>query len=320
MAEGVDVSRHQGTIDWAAARRGGIAFAYIKLTEGTGYLDPAADAHLTAARAGGVLVGGYHFARPDTNPPEADATAFATALKVHGLARPGVLPPCLDMERAATGFVDYVAWSKRFLATLRGLTGYQPVMIYASSSWWKAEYLGGGWLDDNAWAWVAHYGATPGSPGFKSARTVMHQYTAAGTIPGYSGTLDRNTCWVDLSTLTAVPPAPGGTGSTGVELMERITVTPPNKDQNSVRVFLSGSPGAAIVVRPRIGGDGYSAPMWIGDIFAWGNDHQGVGHNPTQIPGYNNKLTSHRRYDLPGALWADVNYSAAEPFDIDLIG
>jgi hypothetical protein len=60
--------------------------------------------------------------------------------------------------------------------------------------------------------------------------------------------------------------------------------------------------------------------MWVGDIFAWGNDKQGVGHNPTQVKGYNNRLTSHRRYDLPGAVWADVNYSAAEPFEIDIVG
>jgi len=101
------------------------------------------------------------------------------------------------------------------------------------------------------------------------------------------------------------------------ELMERITVTPPNAGSNSVRVYLSGTDTAGIVVRPRIKGDGFAAPMWVGDIFAWGNDKQGVGQNPTQTPGYNNRLTSHRRYDLKGAVWADVNYSAAEPFEID---
>lgn len=102
--------------------------------------------------------------------------------------------------------------------------------------------------------------------------------------------------------------------------MQTITVHPPNADQNAVRVELSGSAGAAIIVRPRINGEGYSKPMWVGDIFAWGNDHQGIGHNPTQTPGYNSRLTSHRRYELPGALWADVNYSAAEDFEIDIVG
>jgi hypothetical protein len=118
-----------------------------------------------------------------------------------------------------------------------------------------------------------------------------------------------------------VPSAPASQlTQAGVEIMERITVTPPNAEQNTVRVNLSGSAGAAIVVRPRIDGTGFSKPMWIGDIFAWGNDHNGIGHNPTQIPGYNSRLTSHRRYDLPGGVWADINYSAAEPFEIDIVG
>lgn len=122
----------------------------------------------------------------------------------------------------------------------------------------------------------------------------------------------------------SVPVAPSpnspATSQAGVEIMERKTITPPNADQNSFRVWLSGSAGAAVIIRPRIGGDGYSKPMWVGDIFAWGSDHQGVGHNPTQTPGYNNRLTSHRRYDLPGAVWADINYSSTDPFEIDIVG
>ncbi len=118
----------------------------------------------------------------------------------------------------------------------------------------------------------------------------------------------------------ASPTHPEPTTTTGVEIMERITVTPPDGGSHAVRVFLSGSPGAAVIIRPRLGGDGLSKPMWIGDIFAWGSDKQGVGHNPTQTPGYVNRLTSHRRYDLPGAVWADINYSAAEPFEIDIVG
>lgn len=103
--------------------------------------------------------------------------------------------------------------------------------------------------------------------------------------------------------------------------MQRITVTPPNANSNSVRLLLSGSPGSAIVVRPRLGNDGNAVkPMWVGDIFAWGSDKQGIGHNPTGTAGYQPKLTTHRRYELPGAVWADLNYSAAEAFDIDIVG
>ncbi|WP_328449342.1 MULTISPECIES: peptidoglycan recognition protein family protein [unclassified Amycolatopsis] len=112
----------------------------------------------------------------------------------------------------------------------------------------------------------------------------------------------------------------GAPGTTGVEILERITVTPPDAGEHTVRVFLSGSPGSAIVVRPRLGGDGSTKPMWVPGILAWGSDHTGIGHNPAQTPGYDPRLTSHRRYEVPGAVWADLHYSAAEPFDVDLVG
>lgn len=201
MSDGVDVSKHQGIIDWHAARSTGTVFAYIKITEGIGYVDPKADIHLRGARAAGLITGGYHFARPDTNSPEADAQHFATEIRARGLAEPGCLPPCLDLERSAG--VDYIDWAQRFLATLRRITGYQPAMVYASTSWWSKQLGGGRWLDANTWAWVAHYGKLPGQPGYRSERTVMHQYADRGRISGYDADIDVNTCWVDLATLTS---------------------------------------------------------------------------------------------------------------------
>ncbi len=101
--------------------------------------------------------------------------------------------------------------------------------------------------------------------------------------------------------------------------MDRITVTPKNDGVNTVRVNLSGTGGAAIVVRPTLKGDGTCDPMWVGNVYAWGSDKQGVGNNPKSKAGYNDRLTSHRRIELPGAVWADVEYSAHpdHPFVID---
>lgn len=216
MAEGVDVANHQSDIDWNAAHAGGIEFAYIKVTEGIGYVDPRVDAHLPAARAAGLTTGLYHYARPDTNPPEADAESFAAQAMQRGSTKAGNLPPCLDMEQLAQG-VDMVDWTKRFLARVRDLTGYGPAMIYANTSWWNNQLGGGGWLDDQTWAWVAHYGRAAGDPGWKGDRAVMHQYASDGRIPGYGANIDRSVCWVDLASLTSGvlpdPPHGGGGGT-----------------------------------------------------------------------------------------------------------
>lgn len=231
---GVDVSMHQaarqpnGTyrnvIDWRRARdNSGVRWAYVKISEGVQYIDPAADAILAAiAEAGGILSGGYHYARPDTNAPEQDAEDFGHALLARNLANQDHLPPCLDMEQEKgipAGF-DMVSWTQRCIARLRAVTGYQLVMIYANTNWWRNWLGGGGWLDENTFAWVADYGPPPGQPGWKGARAVAHQYGSDGTIDGYGGRIDVNTAWVDLGSLATggVPlpkPPAGGGGGTG---------------------------------------------------------------------------------------------------------
>jgi lysozyme len=58
---GVDVSAHQGTIDWSKVGRGHIAFAYVKATEGADYTDARFATNWVEARRVGLDVGAYHF-------------------------------------------------------------------------------------------------------------------------------------------------------------------------------------------------------------------------------------------------------------------
>lgn len=214
MITGVDVSRHQGDIDWEAARNFGVRFAYIKVTEGVGYVDPRVDAHLGGARAAGVAPGLYHFARPDTNSPTADAEHFASEVNTRSAAGPGNLPPCLDLEELKPGSlsgINLVAWVSNFLAVARRITSRRQFILYGSASFLRDRLAGLGWLDTDCLVWVAHYGRAAGDPGIKDSRTVMHQYTSTGRIAGYSRDIDVNACWVDLSTLTGgttPPPSP----------------------------------------------------------------------------------------------------------------
>jgi hypothetical protein len=201
-------------------------------------------------------------------------------------------------------------------ATMRRRSGFAYPVIYCNRSTWpkvKAAFAAQGVAPPLYW--IATASGRPEIPD----GAIAAQYLL-DIAPG-----------IDVSAVAdywpGVDPTPGSTGggqaaadSTGVDLMERITVTPANAGQNTVRLNLSGSAGAAVIVRPRINRDGVSKPMWVGNIFAWGSDKTGVGHNPKTQPGYDDRLTSHRRFALPGAVWADLEYSAAEPFDIDIVG
>lgn len=230
---GVDVSMHQGwrdaggvyhsSINWPAARdTSGVRWAYFKLTEGIGYVDPCADSHLAGIRnAGGILPGAYHWGRPDTNTPRQDAEHFAANLLPRGLASKDALPPCLDMEQEAGRDFDYLTWTKNWVYETRRATGYPLVMIYASTHWWRTRLGNGDWLDENAFAWVADYESIPdpGDPGWKGARCVAHQYQSDGRIAGYDRFIDCNVCWVDLGSLATggvplpAPPGPTGPGA-----------------------------------------------------------------------------------------------------------
>ncbi|MEU0795366.1 hypothetical protein ABZ342_35335 [Amycolatopsis sp. NPDC005961] len=259
---------------------------------------------VTAANipAGAQMVAGY-IDKIQLEPwSAADWARFPNAVKVTIVKKASTNDGhVLDVEPGDAGPGEAPGWVR-----MRRAAGADPT-IYCNLSTWptvRSAFSSAGVAEPHYW--IAHYNGDPAIPDGAIAK----QYRG-DVAPGY-----------DVSSVADYWPGVDGNGSasTGVEIMERITVTPPNANQNTVRVFLSGSPGAAIVIRPRLGGDGFSKPMWVGDIFAWGNDHQGVGHNPTQVAGYNNKLTSHRRYDLPGAVWADINYSAADPFELDIVG
>ncbi|SDM20208.1 glycoside hydrolase family 25 protein [Allokutzneria albata] len=199
MSSGIDVSRHQD-VNWYGVRDAGYEWAYIKATEGIGYVDPLFDAHVDAARSVGFTIGGYHFARPDTNPPEADAEHFATELNARGLAGEGNLPPCLDIERDNGG--DLAEWVRVFIAETRRITGRHQIMVYASTSWFRDKLNPDHWLDDGVRLWVAHYGRTPGQPGYLTDKVCAHQYTDTGRLPGIDGHVDLNVCMVELSRLT----------------------------------------------------------------------------------------------------------------------
>jgi lysozyme len=95
--QGIDVSHHQGRIDWprvAAAKT--VQFAYIKATEGGDYRDASFARNWLESRQAGIVRGAYHFftlCRPGrdqaknylaTVPREADALPIAVDLEFLG--------------------------------------------------------------------------------------------------------------------------------------------------------------------------------------------------------------------------------------------
>jgi hypothetical protein len=59
--QGIDVSHHQGQIDWQAVGDSGIQFAYIKATEAEDYRDPQFSTNWREAQNSGIARDAYHY-------------------------------------------------------------------------------------------------------------------------------------------------------------------------------------------------------------------------------------------------------------------
>ncbi len=90
---GVDVSSYQGEIDWEVLSRQQIAFAFIKATEGSAFVDAHFAKNYENALQTGLRAGAYHFFSFDS-PGETQAEHFMSqAPKTEG-----ALPPVVDFE------------------------------------------------------------------------------------------------------------------------------------------------------------------------------------------------------------------------------
>ncbi|HEX6740384.1 MAG TPA: GH25 family lysozyme [Sphingomicrobium sp.] len=91
--QGVDVSAHQGAIDWPRLREQGVDFAYIKASEGGDFRDSAFARNWAAAGRAGIRRGAYHFftlCRPGAD----QAANFLAAVPPDSTA----LPAAVDLE------------------------------------------------------------------------------------------------------------------------------------------------------------------------------------------------------------------------------
>ncbi|MFC5799263.1 lysozyme [Streptomyces formicae] len=200
QTEGVDVSSHQGNVNWASLWSSGVKWAYVKATEGTYYENPYFAQQYNGSYTIGMIRGAYHFATPDTTTGTAQADFFVD--NGGGWSRDGrTLPGVLDIEWNPYGPACYgktqsamVTWIRDFLNRYKARTGRDAV-IYTATSWWTqctGNHSGFGAANP---LWVARYNTTPGTLPAGWAYYTMWQYTSTGPIVGdhnkFNGALDR---------------------------------------------------------------------------------------------------------------------------------
>lgn len=182
---GMDVSSHQGTVDWSSWARQGKQFAYVKATEGTTYRNPYFTAQYSGAAGVGMVRGAYHFASPSGKSGTAQAQYFVQnggGWKADGRTLPGVL----DIEYNPYGSTCYglsktgmVSWINDFVVEYKRLT-MRDAVIYTTTDWWIQCTGNTMKFSFTNPLWVARYGTTdPGTLPGAWPRATFWQYTAA---------------------------------------------------------------------------------------------------------------------------------------------
>ena len=154
-----DIYGGDGTFDAQVYKTSGHDLIVLKATEGKTFQDPKYLERVKAARAAGLIVFSYHFARPSKNTPEEEAKNFTSLVKVAGMTTQDRL--VLDWEDPNFKAVGDV-WIDKFIKAVakEGLT----VRILYSGSWYLPDTLKGWPVDQNKKPlryWHAAYQAKP---------------------------------------------------------------------------------------------------------------------------------------------------------------
>jgi lysozyme len=199
--DGIDVSYHQGEIDWAQVAAAGKRFAFIRASAGTLTADSAYWTNRHGARAAGLAVGSYHFANPDWAPN--DAANEATWFLRNAAISSGDLVPVLDFE-TANGLdpASLTAWAQTWLSQVTAATGVRPI-IYTTPKFWATHMVNTDWFAKNGYSvvWIAHWTGSSqpwvpagglGGHGWGGNGWSFWQHSSSGTVPGINGAVDLN--------------------------------------------------------------------------------------------------------------------------------
>lgn len=254
---GIDTASYQGCWNGAQAKASGVQFAFIKLNQGTGYVNPYATCQVNAARANGIREGAYDFASPQTSSPEAEADKFVAEARARGMV--GRAIPVLDWEPSAPGgyWGKQTWWALRWVNRVKSTWGVNP-MVYMSA----AMIPTGDWsavVATNAGLWVAGYPRgymgdrlrDPGSVPYSVSPWLFAaawQYSSSGSVGGVSGAVDVNWFYGDAVTWAKYAGAPASSVTSNA-------TTPPKNNKTNGAPVADANTLASAVIRGEYGND-----------------------------------------------------------------
>lgn len=186
ILNGVDVSNWQGHIDWPQVAQSGRAFAFIKATEDSDFVDPWFPANWQRCKEVGMARGAYCFARPSKSSPADSVTLFEATIKsAGGLAEGDLIALDIEDEKFAGSLHVWVA---EWLDLAERTFGVRPV-IYTGH--WYSEPHDLEHPDLSKYPlWYASYQDQLPPPPTGWQKVTFWQHSAHAQVPGVAGDCD----------------------------------------------------------------------------------------------------------------------------------
>ena len=181
----IDVSRHQGRVDWdAVARDPRLGFAYVKATEGVTWQDPMFLQNWSGAQRAHLRVGAYHFLT-FCSPAQEQAAHFLAVVP----RDPHALPPAVDLEfggncRRVPAKAEARQELETWLRLVEAALGRRPVVYVTAEAY--QEFLQD---DDTGYElWIRDIWTSP-----RLQRSWSYwQFANRGRLDGVGGFVDLN--------------------------------------------------------------------------------------------------------------------------------
>ena len=199
--KGIDVSSHNGLINWQSVKNSGVQFAMIRCGY-RGYRNPVIvqdeyfDYNVRNASAVGIQVGIYFFSQATsiTEAVEEANYAINLARQYNCIDYPIVIDTEMSGAENDDGRADGLGVALRtnivaaFCNQVKN-SGYTP-MVYASKNWLYNNLEVTRLLSYETW--LAHYTNNPSIKSDYQYDYKMWQYTSSGSVPGIGGNVDLN--------------------------------------------------------------------------------------------------------------------------------
>jgi lysozyme len=188
--QGIDVSHHQGDIDWKTlAAQPKVRFAIMKATEGGDHRDTRFSLNWQAAKEAGIVRGAYHFftfCRPGR---EQAQNVLATVPNEQG-----TLPIAIDLEFVGNcdkvpTLEEMTAEVNAFVTELKGTFPEKPI-FYVTQEFFDQYLKGNEFRFPDHYLWLRSVFKEPEQE--RCGRWSIWQFADNGRVDGIEGPVDLN--------------------------------------------------------------------------------------------------------------------------------